>query len=164
MAALVGVVRSLTNPFSPDPVIRPDTTCNVAKKRSVVNKHMFPTRSLSAPTLPGASARSAASIKRAAVSKAGILKDKKVLKKHPTQPSDGYKSFTDLEYFNYYHHVPPTPLVSKKGELLFEVDRVLGKMVCDCGRTKYLVKWAGYPHSENSCITELPEEFQPEWV
>ncbi|KAJ1467150.1 hypothetical protein T484DRAFT_1859735 [Baffinella frigidus] len=114
--------------------------------------------------LEGFPARSAASIKRALVSKADILKHKKFLKKHSTMPSEAMKQLTDLEYFNYYHHIPPTPLKSKKGDLLFEVDRVLGKIVCDCGCTKYLVKWAGYPHSDNSCITELPEEFRADWA
>lgn len=150
MSSFDRVTRSLTNPFNVDPDARTGTECDVAK---IVHKKTSLYRSLSTPRQAGVLARSAASMKR-----------EKFQKKRSTTPTAAETNMTNLEYFNFYHNMPPTPLKCKNGTLMFEVDRVLGKIVCKCGRTKYLVKWAGYSNSENSCITKLPEEFRTDWA
>jgi hypothetical protein len=162
MREWVGGSRSLTNPFNPDPVLRTGTNCNVAKKRTVSSGVKKLTKSLSKPMLQAPPARSDASTKRALSSKAQRLKQMEFIKKYST--SAAQKGRANLAYFHYCQTVPPTPITTNDGDQLFEVDRVLGKIVCECGRTTYLVKWSGYPNSENSCIAELPEEFQSEWV
>jgi hypothetical protein len=158
------VSRSLTNPFNADPVTRVAASCDVVKKRSVVYKKTSLFRSLGAPMQSGVLARSAASMKRAVITKAEVLKHKRFMEKHSGVPTAAQKKMTRLECLNFYYNTPPTPLKCKKGGLLFEVEKVLGKMTCDCGRIKYLVKWAGYPHSENSCITKLPDQFVVDWA
>jgi hypothetical protein len=59
---------------------------------------------------------------------------------------------------------PPVALQSKKGVLLYEIEDVLGKLQCECGTVKYLVKWKGYPSSMNSCIARLPKVFRTAWA
>ena len=164
MNASVQMLRSLTNPFNNDPTTRTGSKGTAVKNRSVQYKKTSMFRSLSAPMQTGVLARSAASAKRAIISKAEALKYKQFMEKHSTTLVSTKKKPTLLECFNFYHNTPPTPLQSKKGVLLYEIEKVLGKVDCECGRIKYLVKWMGYPHSENSCITKLPKKFVKEWA
>jgi hypothetical protein len=153
MNVTASLTRSLTLPFESDPEMRSGTTCNVTQK--CVESTTI-TKTNNAATHP---------TKNATISKTG---KKSSYKKKATTCS--YKHVTpwtalsDLEYFDYYTTTPPTPIKNKRGEALFEVDRVLGKIVCACGTTNYLVKWRGYPNRDNSCITVLPLDFQAEWA
>jgi hypothetical protein len=186
MPPSVAPVRSLTNPFGPDPTPRPSnpatttttTTDSIACNNSVKKKKKKSIglrRSLSNPMLDAPRARSDASMKRAVAAKLEMSKAKKQYRKqqeqHPKQQqsptsynSVAMQELRNLEYFDFYTNTPPTPVKDKNGVLLWEVDRVLGKIVCGCGSVQYLVKWTGCPHSANSCINVLPEEFRSEWV
>ena len=152
------VFRSLTNPWNPSLPPRSDAT-----EKRAINTVSSLTRSLSHVDMAAPAPRSDALLKRALVAKKYDQKIAKkiVKKKRATLPCP----LTDLEYFEYYRYTPPTPLkTSTKGVLLYEVDRVLGKIKCGCGNVRWLVKWVGYPNTENSCISKLPEEFRAEWA
>jgi hypothetical protein len=182
------LTRSLTNPFESDPVMRTGTTCDVTQKRMENNKVEMgdDSRSLSQPTLDEPFPRCPSSanvlIKRELASKKEttiiskikssntsvkkkdtISKPKKKSKKCSYKTTFEWTPLNDLEYFKYYMTTPPTPIKTKHGKTLYEVDRVLGKIKCACGTTNYLVKWRGYPNRDNSCIKVLPVDFREEW-
>jgi hypothetical protein len=147
------VSRSLTNPFYPDPEMRSDATCHVGLKREMATKMMMQvSRSLSHVNMQDPPFPSNACIKRRLIAKK--------TKKNDAKKRATFNPLSDLEYFDYYRNTPPTPLKSKKGQLLYEIDEVLGKIHCDCGKVKFLVKWKGFPKSQNSCISKLPKDFQ----
>ena len=52
-------------------------------------------------------------------------------------------------------HRPPPALLDEKGNLQFHVERLL-KRRRHKGQYQYLVKWRGYPESENSWEFEVP--------
>ena len=155
------VSRSLTNPWNPGPSPRSDA----AEKRGI-GTTMLVSRSLSHVDMADPTPlRSDALLKRKLFAKNFVQKHKSISKKVAKKKRAITGPLADLEYFEYYRYTPPTPLkTSTKGVLLYEVDRVLGKIVCECGTVRWLVKWQGYPNTDNSCISKLPEEFQSEWA
>jgi len=50
---------------------------------------------------------------------------------------------------------PPAALLDEQGDLHYHVERLLARRRCQ-GQYQYLVKWRGYPHSENSWEFEVP--------
>ncbi|KAG3136055.1 hypothetical protein PI126_g17987 [Phytophthora idaei] len=50
---------------------------------------------------------------------------------------------------------PPPALLDEHGELHYHVERLVARRRRQ-GRTQYLVKWRGYPHSQNSWEFEVP--------
>ncbi|GMF50673.1 unnamed protein product [Phytophthora fragariaefolia] len=52
---------------------------------------------------------------------------------------------------------PPPALLDEQGHRHFHVERILAKRQCS-GHNQYLVKWRGYPHSENSWEFEVPPD------
>jgi hypothetical protein len=50
---------------------------------------------------------------------------------------------------------PPVALLDEQGDLHYHVERLLARRRCQ-GQYQYLVKWRGYPHSENSWEFEVP--------
>ncbi|KAG3160115.1 hypothetical protein PI126_g7051 [Phytophthora idaei] len=50
---------------------------------------------------------------------------------------------------------PPPALLNEHGELHYHVERLVARRRRQ-GRTQYLVKWRGYPHSQNSWEFEVP--------
>ena len=52
-------------------------------------------------------------------------------------------------------HQPPSTLLAEHGNLQFHVERLL-KRRRHKGQHQYLVKWRGYPESENSWEFEVP--------
>ena len=156
----MGVVmsRSLSKPWNSDPSPRsietPRPKMTIPISRSLSHADMGD------PKPP----RSNAVLKRAFIAKKNKKQNKKKQNKKISKKSaiTSITTLTNLEYFNYYLHTPPTPLKTSKG-FLYEVDRVLGRIVCECGTVRWLVKWQGYPNTANSCIFFLPEEFRAQW-
>jgi hypothetical protein len=52
-------------------------------------------------------------------------------------------------------HRPPAALLDEQGDLHYHVERLLARRRCQ-GQNQYLVKWRGYPHSQNSWEFEVP--------
>ncbi|GMF37438.1 unnamed protein product [Phytophthora fragariaefolia] len=50
---------------------------------------------------------------------------------------------------------PPPALLDEQGNHHYHVERILARRRCR-GQNQYLVKWRGYPHSENSWEFEVP--------
>jgi hypothetical protein len=50
---------------------------------------------------------------------------------------------------------PPAALLDEQGGVHYHVERLLARRRCK-GQYQYLVKWRGYPHSENSWEFEVP--------
>ncbi|GMF45048.1 unnamed protein product [Phytophthora fragariaefolia] len=50
---------------------------------------------------------------------------------------------------------PPPALLGEQGSLHYHVECILAKSRCR-GHNQYLVKWRGYPNSENSWVFEVP--------
>jgi hypothetical protein len=187
---MTSLTRSLTNPFECDPEVRTGTSCNVSQKRVEISKAVMgnDSLSLSQPMCDEPLPRSAASanvmvkrkiarkIENAMIAKTNDSKmpmtstpaisktKKKATKKCTYTHKVPWTGLSDLEYWNYYLTVPPTPIKNKRGQTLYEIDKVMGKVKCACGKTNYLVKWRGYPDRDNSCIPVLPIDFRAEWV
>ncbi|GMF28606.1 unnamed protein product [Phytophthora fragariaefolia] len=65
----------------------------------------------------------------------------------PPRPTSGEDSVAARQ--------PPPALLDKQGNRQFHVERILAKRRCR-GHNQYLVKWRGYPHSENAWEFEVP--------
>ncbi|CEG43891.1 Heterochromatin-associated protein HP1 and related CHROMO domain proteins [Plasmopara halstedii] len=53
------------------------------------------------------------------------------------------------------HHRPPPELLDASGDVHYHVERLVGRRRRQ-GQTQYLVKWRGYPDSENPWEFEAP--------
>ena len=72
------------------------------------------------------------------------------LRLHPTFHISRLRPYTDPTSFDSNRDVPPCPppdVIDDQPE--FEVERILDKRF-HRGKTQYLVKWVGYPDSDNT--------------
>jgi len=70
---------------------------------------------------------------------------------HPVQPVSRLEPVTDSKRGPNQKgrsRDPPLPVITEEGDTEYEVESILGKRL-HYGKIKYLVKWKGYPDSEN---------------
>ncbi|ETO99762.1 hypothetical protein F441_22818, partial [Phytophthora nicotianae CJ01A1] len=71
------------------------------------------------------------------------------------EDADAVPASADSQRGNPAEARPPPALLNGRGEPHYHVERLVARRR-HRGRTQYLVKWRGYPHSQNSWEFELP--------